>query len=150
MNNDSIITYLKSNEFKRIFYTTHSINREKDGYNLTFNFLMLHFIVRTVFSIDTFLWVGGRTQTRKSVAAQIISLYIIHRFLGKKSVGSAFLWLSIFIVILFSLKQLRKSIMSIFSRFSISYACITCLSIRSWEIVSAGMSLIKRDCTSYI
>ena len=37
-----IIIYRTSYEFERILYTTHSINKEKYGYNLTFHFLILY------------------------------------------------------------------------------------------------------------
>ena len=74
LSNESMtsIAYLKSFESERISYTTYSINREKGGYNL-----ILHFVVRTLFSIYTFLWLGERAVTRKSVTVQMISLFTI-------------------------------------------------------------------------
>ena len=37
------LVYPKSYEFKIIWYTTHSINREKDDHNLTFHFFNTSF-----------------------------------------------------------------------------------------------------------
>ena len=58
------MTYPKSNEFERIFYTAHSINREEDGYNLTFNFCNTLF--QSFHSIfNPYIFVTGRKDSNQ-------------------------------------------------------------------------------------
>ena len=52
LSNESMISieHLKWYAFERILYTTHSTNREKDSYNLTFNFsATLFYIIHIIF-----------------------------------------------------------------------------------------------------
>ena len=71
LSNESMayLAYPKSYEFKMILCTIHSLNREKDGYNLTFHFFNTSFCNTHNASNSTFLWLGEMTLTRKPVTA---------------------------------------------------------------------------------
>ena len=61
LSNESMTSkaYPKLYEFERILYTTHSINREKDGYNLTFNFFNTSFY-STHINFNLYIFVTGK------------------------------------------------------------------------------------------
>ena len=85
LSNESIasLAYSKSHEFKIILYTTHSIYREKDVYNLTFHFLNTSFCsTHSVFI--SYIFVTGRNDSHlKASGAVNNSQFTIHIYLGK-------------------------------------------------------------------
>ena len=85
ISNESIasLAYPKSYEFKIILYTTHSIYREKEVYNLTFHFLNTSFCsTHNVF--NSYIFVAGRNDSHlKASGAVNNSQFTIHIYLGK-------------------------------------------------------------------
>ena len=78
LSNESItsMTYPKSYEFERTLYAAHSINREKDGYNLTLHFFDTSFYsTHTVFS--SYIFVTGRNDSDQKVG-DVINNFTIH------------------------------------------------------------------------
>ena len=133
LSNESMISlaYPKSYEFKISLCTTHSINREKDGYNLTCHSLNASFCSsHSVF--NSYIFVTGRNDYDQK-ARDGINNFAVHypHVSQQKSQNPAYFLLSFSIAILFTLKLHQKSNTRMFSLFLISYACITCLSIRS-------------------
>ena len=97
------MTYPKSNEFERIFYTAHSINREEDGYNLTFNFCNTLF--QSLRSISNpYIFVTGRKDSNQRRHKKDTIHY--PQVLGKRVKILPIFLLNISIAILFALKQL--------------------------------------------
>ena len=114
-----------------ILCTTYSINREKDGYDLTFHFFNTSFC-STHNAFNSYIFVTGRNGSDLK-ANDSISNFAVHypHVSRQKSESPAYFLLTISIAMLFGLKQHQKSNTRIFFFFSISYACITCHSIRS-------------------
>ena len=124
------LAYHISYEFKIILYTTHSINTEKDCYNLIFHFLKASFCTHSVLS--SYIFVTGRNDSDQKANNGINNFVVHYQHVSRqKSENLAYFLLSISIAVLFALKQHRKSNTRIFPLFLISYICITCLSIRS-------------------
>ena len=119
LSNESmtLLAYPKLYEFKIILCTTHLINREKDGYNLTFHFLNTSFSsTHSVF--NSYIFVTGRNDSDQK-ASDDISNFVVHypHVSRQKIENPAYFLLSISITILFSLKQHQKSNTRIFSLF---------------------------------
>ena len=133
ISNESMtsLTYSKSYEFQRILYAAHSINREKDGYNLTLHFFDTSFY-STHIIFSSYIFVIGRNDSDQKIS-DIINNFTIHypQVSRQKNENPAYFLLSISIEILFALKQYQKSNTRTFFLSSISYVCITCLTIRS-------------------
>ena len=102
------MTYPKSYEFGRILYAAHSINREKDGYNLTLHFFDTSFYsTHIVFS--SYIFVTERNVSDQKIS-DVINNFTIHhpRVSRQKSENPAYFLLSISIATLFALKQYQK------------------------------------------
>ena len=89
LSNESMtsIAYLKSFESERISYTTYSINREKGGYNLTFNFCNTSFC-STHIIFNLYIFVARRKGCDQKVGDGsndfTIHYSIISLYLGKR------------------------------------------------------------------
>ena len=133
LSNESItsLAYPKSYEFKVILYTTHSINRDKDGYILTFHFLNTSFCsTHRVF--NSYIFESGRNDSDQKASDSINNFTVHYPHVSQQmSENPTCFFFSISIAMLFPLQQHQKSNMRIFSLFIISYVCITCLSPRS-------------------
>ena len=112
-------------------YITHSIIREKYGYNITFHFFNTSsYSTHSIF--NSYIFVSGRNDSDQKVSDGINNFAIRYPQVSRQtSEGPAYFLLIILIAILFGLKQHRKSITKFLLPFLISYRCITCLSIRS-------------------
>ena len=78
LSNESMtpLAYPKSYEFKMILCTSHSINREKDGYNLTFHFLNTSFC-NAHKAFNAYIFVTGRNDSDQE-ANDGISNFTVH------------------------------------------------------------------------
>ena len=123
LSNESItsMTYPKSYEFEILLYTAHSINREKDGYNLTLHFFDTSFYNTHIVS-SSYIFVTGRNQSDQKIS-DVINNFTIHdpQVLREKSENPVYFLLSVSIAILLALKQYQKSNTRIFFIFPISY-----------------------------
>lgn len=108
-------------EFKRInkinnntiLYTTHSVSREKDDYNLTFDFVLSIIVCTLIFNL--YIFVTGRGDSDQKVIGQLISWYVEE---GAKTLPIFYMWFY------FALKQLWRSNTMVFFSFLINYVCI--------------------------
>ena len=114
LSNESMtpLAYPKSYEFKTILCTFHSINREKDGYNLIFHFLNTSFC-------NAHIFVTGRNDSDQE-ANDGISNFTVHyaHVSQQKSEKPAYFLLSISITILFALSSTKNRIQAFFSFFN--------------------------------
>ena len=99
------LAYHKSYEFKIILYTTHSINTEKDCYNLIFHFLKASFCTHSVLS--SYIFVTARKDSDQIVGDGIKN-FTIHcpQVSQKKNENFIYFLLNISIAIVFAVKQL--------------------------------------------
>lgn len=86
------IEHLKWYAFERILYTTHSTNREKDSYNLTFNFsTTLFYIISIIFK--SYIFVTARKYSDQ-ILGESTNNFTIHMYLGKiAKILPIFYWL---------------------------------------------------------
>ena len=109
--------YPESYEFQMILCTAHSINREKDGYNLTFHFFNTSFRSKHN-AFNPYIFVTERNDSDQE-ASDSISNFDFHypHVSWQKSENPAYFLLTISIAILFGLKQHQKSNTRIFFLF---------------------------------
>ena len=89
--------------------TTNSINREKDGYNLTFQFLNTSFC-NTHNAFNPYIFVTGKKDSDQRASDEISNFALDYPHVSRqKSENTAYFLLSISIAILFALKQHQKS-----------------------------------------
>ena len=120
LSNESMtsLAYPKSYEYKIILYTTQSINRDKDGYNLTFHILNTSFCI-THIAFNSYIFVTGRNDSDQKASDGINNFTVRYPHLSRqKSKNSTCFLLSTSIAILFSLKHDLNVIWKILSMIS--------------------------------
>ena len=120
LSNESMtsLAYPKSCEFKIILCVTHSINREKDGYNLNFHLLNTLFCsTHSVF--NSYILVTGRNDSDQNASDGINNFAVHYPHISRqKSENPAYFFLSISVAILFVLKQYQNQIRECFPFFN--------------------------------
>ena len=105
----SIAYTTKSHEFEITLYTTHSINREEDGFSLTFHFLNTSFYSRQIV-FNSYIFVNGREDSDQKVGDGMKDFTVHYpQVFRQKGENPAYFLLRISIAILFALKQHRES-----------------------------------------
>ena len=84
LSNESItsLAYPKSYEYKIILCTTQSINRDKDGYNLTFHILNTSFCI-THIVFNSYIFVTGRNDSDQKASDGINNFIVCYPHLSR-------------------------------------------------------------------